>query len=201
MILLSLAHLFLRMYRGQCRNIILMLILLTCFFTEAILIWCKVQNVDNGIFTTLSIVVHDTLWFCLLTRYFGLRYLWMLLSLFFVTAFLNLFSVEGLVHFNYMTFVAGALIYVVVFIRESIDRLKNEALSFMVSNNYLLLCAPLLFFLSLSLLFGFKSKTLTTLPVIGSVILYQIVIYFVNLIYYSIINIHLYQTKHNPYAQ
>lgn len=201
MVLLTLAHCLLRLRWGQSRNIILLLLLLTGFFTEAGLIVCSILNLGNGILVTLSIILFDSLWLLLLGRYFALSYWKVIIAVFFTIAILNILSVEGSFHFNYWTFVAGALGYVTVFIRESIIRLRNEELTFMTSNNYLLLCAPLLFFLALSMLFGFKSRALATTALLGSVTLYEVVIYFVNIFYYGIINIYLFQTKKHLYAR
>lgn len=108
---------------------------------------------------------------------------------------------EGMYVFNYWTFVASAFLYLLLFIYLSFEKLKMEELNFLTSNGYLLLCAPLLFFLGLSFMFGFGSRLITASPVYGNIVLYDCIIYFVNIVYYGLINVYLFRLKHNHYVR
>jgi hypothetical protein len=139
-----------------------------------------------GIIISFYTIINFLFWILLLSNIINLRkeVTILILFIFFMFSSINLFIFEGLIHFNYQTFVFGSFIYLSIFICSSFKQLQNEKLSFFQSNNYLLLCAPVLFFIGLSFMFGFKSKALTSYIVFGNIKLYTFISYFVNIIYY-----------------
>lgn len=102
---------------------------------------------------------------------------------------------EGKFKINKITFVLGAFIYLAFVFFESFYQLKKENLSFFESNRFILIIAPLLFFLGFSLMFGFIKKDIRSTIIYGNTNLYKFVSYYVNLIYYAIINIYIYKER------
>lgn len=115
-----------------------------------------------------------------------------------ITAFvsygiINTIEIEGLFDFNYTTFLFGALGYIIILLIDSFKKLRNEALFYFYSNDFILLCAPIIFYFGTSLMFGFRGKEITKTMIYNDFDLYHTVIYFVNFIYYTIVNIFIYR--------
>ena len=147
--------------------------------------------------SSIYVILHHTLWLVLLFANVRLPkpYKNIIITVFLTSAILNLLFFEGFHKFNYYTFIAGALIYLVAFILESFYQLQKEKLDFFQSNTYLILCAPVLFFIGFSFMFGFKSRSVTSAVVFGSVKLYAFISCFANIAYYTIINIYIYKER------
>ncbi|HLA56560.1 MAG TPA: hypothetical protein VK623_10690 [Flavobacterium sp.] len=122
------------------------------------------------------------------------------LIVFLAFSIINLLMFEGFSRFNFYTFIIGALLYIVLFIQDSFYRLKHEDFAFFQSNNYLLLFAPILLFLGLSFVFGFKSHSLNSTVIFGNVKLYGFIVCFVNIVYYVLINIYVNREKKMKYV-
>ena len=73
--------------------------------------------------------------------------------------------------------------------------LKDENIGFFKSNHFILISSPIIFFFGLSILFGFNSMKLIKTIVFGNVTLYRFIIIFVNIIYYSLLNIYIIKEK------
>lgn len=172
-------------------------ILAICTTTELLLVALTVHHIPNGPLVTASIVCHDTLWLWLLGSVFEIGYARNAIVLFLFAALGNCLFYEGHLHFNYVTFLIGAFLYVIIFIWESVKLLRIESLEFLTSNRYILLCAPLFFFLALSFVFGFRSEVLSNYPIFMKFSVYHILILLANISYYGIINLYLIRTK-NP---
>lgn len=97
--------------------------------------------------------------------------------------------------FQYYIFVIGGLAYVSFFWYECYQKLISDQLTFFTKDNFILIASPVLFFLGMSILFGFKSHDLTTVIIIGNITLYQLIAYFVNFVLYSLILIYIYKVK------
>lgn len=174
----------------------LLLILAVCLVTEIVNSVLSLWRLSNGLATSISILFHDSFWILLLSRNLSYRLTAKAgLALFLIFAIGQLIFMEGLFTFRYYSYIIGAFIYIVLFLYENFHQLRKENLSFFFSNTYLLLFAPVLFFIDLSLMFGFESPALTSAKIFGNIKLYDFVIYFVNLVYYSLINIYIYREK------
>ncbi len=175
----------------------LLAILFVCFFTEVINSILIVNGKPIGLCFTISIIIHHGLWLWLLAKNAAFKKVAFLLpGCFLVFGIVNLFFFDGTQRFNYYTFVAGAFLYIIIFIYESFRRLKQENFSFFLSNIYLLLAAPVLFFFGLSFMFGFNSENVTSILIFGHIKIYTFITYFVNIVYYTLINIYVYREKH-----
>lgn len=171
-------------------------IMLICFFTELINTLLIVNAKSIVFSSSLSICFHHSIWLLLLLNFVSFpRTTFILLIGFVAFAAGNLFFFEGTDNFNYYTFVVGAFVYIGIFIYESFYKLRQEAFSFFLSNDYLLLLAPVLFFFGLSFMFGFKSSKITSFIIFSDIKLYSFIIYFVNIVYYTLVNIYIYREK------
>jgi hypothetical protein len=94
--------------------------------------------------------------------------------------------------FNSYAFIIGALLYVIFFIYESYFQLNKENLAFFKTKEYLLLFAPILYFLAFSVIFGFKSKLLNA-TLFANLEFYDIVCNFINYILYGCILYYIYK--------
>ncbi len=144
--------------------------------------------------TVLYCYIHFILWFFLLFKMVNkekaLKYIIPLYSIFCLIDFLY---IEGARSLNYYSFVLGTFIYVSNFIVFSFQNLKKEDFSFFLSNSYIILSSPVLFFTGMSLLFAFDTSSLFHIKIIDNVSLYVIICYFVNIIYYFLINCYIYR--------
>ena len=122
------------------------------------------------------------------------RVLWMII-LYLIICIINIEFIEKGI--NYNLFIAGAFLYLILFIIESFFQLNDENLSFFQSNNYLLLFCPVMFFLGMSFILGFKSPSISKTPMLYYFTLYQLINYPVNIIYYTLINVYMYAEKRN----
>ena len=182
--------------RGNVVHRFLIAILFVSLSNEVVSYYYLTTGGKSGSFYTISVLLHNVLWLSLLSRIANLRkIILVILPLYVGFAIYNLIMLEGPDSFNFNTFTLGAILYLVLFIIESFRRLKLEQLSFFTSSNYILLCAPLLLFVFLSFIFGFKSKTLYQVKIFGDFPLYRAVTYFANVVYYTLINIYIFRRK------
>lgn len=196
LVLITLFHALFNLRRKKPINKLLLYILALSFFTELINTFLKYKMLPYGTFTTLSVITNAILWMLILHQVFRIkRGISMAMILFCVFAVINLFFMEGYTKFNYYTFVLGSFLYVILFIYESFYQLKKENFYFFQSNKYILLFSPILLFLGLSLMFSFKSFSLTSTKIIGEVKLYTFVNIFVNVIYYISLNYYILKEK------
>lgn len=144
----------------------------------------------------LYVFLHHLIWLCLIGQSALAKGHLKFILVFFAGFGLCFLLYNGLdMRFHYEVFILGALLYLIVFTFESYSRLKNEQLSFFLSNTYLLLFAPVLFFFGMSLIFNFRSSAIGKVLLGYGLTLYDVVAYFVNIVYYSLINVYIYKEK------
>jgi hypothetical protein len=157
---------------------------------------------NNLICTMLYCYIHFILWFCLLFKIFKekrqLKYILLFYSLF---CLLNWLCREDLKSFNNYSFALGTFIYVFLFIIFSFKFLKQENFNFFTSNHCLLVSSPVIFLLGMSFLFAFDSSELFSVKIYKETVVYTIVAYFVNFIYYSLINLYIYKENKKSHVQ
>lgn len=103
----------------------------------------------------------------------------------------NPFKIQKFLQFDHYAFILGSFIYCLIFLITSFKKLKNDDLDYFKSNNFILLFAPILFFIGLSFVFGFQDTEASKIMVLGKFELYSIISYFVNIVYYSLINLYI----------
>jgi len=174
----------------------LIIILIICFVTELTNCILIVNHQSIGLAVTISVICHHTIWLLLLSNNNNIKNLSRIaIMAFLLFAIINLFYLEGTKSFNYLTFVLGAFIYILCFIYHSIFELRHENLPLFLSNKYLLTFAPVIFFFGMSFMFAFKSKNITSTMLLPHIKLYDFVIYYVNIIYYVLVNLYIYRDK------
>lgn len=176
----------------------LLYILLVVFFTELINSILVYNNLPIRIPFYISIVFHDVFWLLAFKENINSKKVSnMILYIFMVFSIINFIIIEIVDTYNYYTFIVGALLYVVFFIYESFKQLRAENLTYFLSNNYLLLFAPVYFFFGMGLLLGFKPLGVTKIILFGQVTLYVFIVNIVCIAYYTLINIYIYREKNN----
>lgn len=175
---------------------LLIVVLFICSLTEIINSILIFNGISIVLSTTIGTILHHITWLMILrTKIYFKQIFYILLSSFIIFTMVNLIFIDGVSHFNNYTFVIGAFIYVIIFIYESFYKLKQESFSYFLSNDYILLFSPVLFFLGLSFYFGFKNSSLGDINIFSSIKLYDFIGYFGNIIYYTLINIYIYREK------
>ncbi len=176
-------------------NKVLMMVL---SFTAANVILTKIflnYNIDINLITNIHIIVCHTLWLVLLakiTHMGSIKYfiiIWLLLSI------VNFFFVENPFHLNSKTFISSAMLYVVVYIFACIKRLSDERLDYFFNNNFILISSPILYLIGYSMMFGFKSKTLNNATFFNCIKLFDLICYFANYIFYTLITVYIYKEE------
>ena len=107
--------------------------------------------------------------------------------------FTMIFVADNLLNAAFYMFTVGSIIYITSFIVLSFNVLKIENFNLFLSNEFLLIISPIFFFIGLSFLFAFGSKSLFKEKIFGNIYLYNLINYSVNLIYYSLINLYIYK--------
>ncbi|KFF03172.1 hypothetical protein B0A68_10470 [Flavobacterium reichenbachii] len=173
-------------------------ILFVVFFTELINSILVYNSRPIRIPFNISIIFHDIFWMLAFREIINRKKMSnIILCLFVLFSVVNFIVIEITDAYNYYTFVFGALLYVSLFIYESYKQLKEENLMYFLSNNYLLLFAPVYFFFGMGLMLGFKALGVTKMLLFGQVTLYVFIVNIVCIAYYSLINIYIYRENNN----
>lgn len=176
----------------------LLYILFVVFITELVNSILVYNNRSIRIPFIISIVFHDIFWMLAFRENINRKKMTNVMICFFVLfSIINFIIIEISDIYNYYTFVFGALLYVILFIYESYRQLREENLMYFLSNNYLLLFAPVYFFFGMGLMLGFKSLGVTKKVLFGEVTLYVFIVNIVCIAYYTLINIYIYREKNN----
>ena len=172
-----------------------MSVLLLNFITEIISACFLINKMKLDLLYSISFIFHNTLWLLLLfeiTSLKKIKTIFIFLFLFF--SIYNILFLEC-TNLNYLTFIFGAILYLIIFIYISFTQLNKENLDFFKSNYYILLFAPILFFLGYSFMFGFRNLKVRDVIIFGNTNLYTLISYFVNIQYYTLINIYIYKER------
>lgn len=178
-------------------NRALIAILSICTLTEIITTVFIVFEMNISLVYNISLAFHNCLWLVLLTLAFKKKWLKMVVLGYFLYCLLNLFVIEGINYFNYNIFIVGALLYISIFISESFLQLKRENFGFFMSNLYVVLYAPIVFFFSMGFIFAFRTFEFGN---VFNIDLYDFIISYVNLIYYSLVIFYIYREKKLAYG-
>lgn len=174
----------------------LLVLYLVCITNEIFLCYFSFNKMGVGFNSSVYVIIHNVLWLIILSECFSYKKIIYITTIIYIAfSIINLLFFEGLIYFNYNTFILGSLIYLILFLIECFNRLKIEDINFFKINKFILIVSPVLFFLGLSMIFGFHSKRLSYYKIFNIVPLYTIITYFVNFIYYSLINIYIFKEK------
>ncbi len=144
---------------------------------------------------SLSFVLHNALWLLLLLLIFQAKKKeYLIFWGFLLFSVFNLFFYEG-DGLNYLTFIVGAILYIVYFIYKLVVCLKNEQLDFFSTNDFILISSPVMFFLGFSFNLGFRDSPLRNALIFNEVDLYTFIGNCVNFIYYGLLIIYIFKQK------
>ncbi len=176
------------------------LILSVFMLNETICFLCNVYLLTFKINFTITTFIHALLWLLILKKSVRFPKVMTGLLIVFVTfSFCDLFFIEGWKLFNCYSFILGAFMYLIVFLIESFYQLKQENFPFFFSNQFLLLMTPVLFFIGLTFMVSFKSHEVISTVFFGKIELYKTIIIFVNIVYYTLLNLYIYREKKKVY--
>lgn len=191
----------LAVYLSHNKQLIVLLLLgvvntiISTFFRE--------KNISIDLNTNLYILLHTLIWFYILWKSSYKNYIIYCMFLFIALSIINLYFSESFEKINNsIPFIVGAFMYVMFFLIESFSQLHKENLDFFKSNNFILIFSPVAFFIGMSLVFGFKNRTLNDTMIFKGINFYKLINLIVNMIYYSLINIYIFRenkNKNGPY--
>lgn len=165
-------------------------------FTEIITNILLIKNIDISLLYSVMFIVHNALWLFFISNKFFKNKLTIIIPAFYIIiCIINLFFVEGIKVLNYYSFIVGALIYCIIFLKLSYSKIKNEDFEYLKSTSYLFLLAPVFFFLGFSFLLAFRNNSLLAYKPFLNFELYDIVTNFSNYIYYGILILYIIKEK------
>jgi len=177
-------------------NLIVLLLLFISVGNELFSNYLKINNYSNTFNYNLYILFHNYIWIFIISKeVFNSKQRIILLSIYWIITLLNLFCIGDLYIFNFYNFLLGAFIYIVLFLFKSYFKLIKNQLGFFTSNYFILLSAPLLFLLGLSLMFAFHNKWLIQTLIFKNTNLYTLICYTSNIVYFTLIAIYFYREK------
>ncbi len=181
--------------RDQKNHLLLLLVLADGLITEFFSLILQCLNMHVLLLYSISFIIYHSLWLLIITNVEELKK-WrkIFVSGYITFSLSNLFFIEK-TNLNHLTFIVGALIYISVFLYYSYHQLNRENLSYFTKNEYLLLFIPILFFFGLSFIFGFRNSQVIGAIVYPNVTLYTFIGYFVNIVYYSLVNLYIYKER------
>ena len=202
---LSIVHYFLlttflfALYGLRWKNPIhrcVLVILAVFVMNESVTIISQLYDTTFKISVTITTYIHHSMWLLILRKAVTFPKVVTGFMIAFITFCLcDLFLIEGWLIFNCYSFIVGAFMYLILFLIESFYQLRKENFPFFFSNQFILLMAPVLFFIGLTFMFGFKSRAIMTTVFFEKFQLYRTIIIVVNMVYYSLLNIYIYREK------
>lgn len=180
--------------RDRTENKLLFWCLSCGVLNEIITLILTINNYIPNFNSTLYIIINGFLWLLILQTVSAQKKLISISKVIFLTfAIINLLFIEGYKTFNSLTFIFGSLLYVVIFIYDSYLELKKENLDYFTANSYILIVAPVLYFIGFSFIFGFKDQKLNHIIIFDKIILYSFISYFANFFYCISITYYIYK--------
>ncbi len=178
----------------------ILIILAVFIINESISIISDLYDTSFKTSITITTLIHHSLWLLILREAVSFPKVVTGFLIAFITFCLcDFFLIEGWLIFNCYSFIVGAFMYLFLFLIESFYQLRKENFPFFFSNQFILLMAPVLFFIGLTFMFGFKSRAIMTTVFFEKFELYRTIIIVVNVVYYSLLNIYIYREKKELY--
>lgn len=176
-------------------NLLLLILLLSCI-NELASKWLRHYGIPIGVLVTSYVIITNLLWLLILKQTSNNKKLISgAVTLFLLFSLVNIIFLDGLKVFNYYTFTIGAFLYLFLFIYDNFDEMKKENFDYFYSDQYLVIAAPVLFFIGFSFIFSFRSKTLDNTCIFPQLRLYDFISYLVNTVYYTMLMYYIYRSK------
>ncbi len=182
--------------KSYIHNVLFIIVLFSTIneIVAPILLYYKVKI---ALTSTFVAIIHHSLWILILYKIFSEKksiLISMIVYLFF--SFLNMSFFEGINKFNTLTFTVGAMVYIVLLLKELLLIIKNEHFTFFKTTNFILVLSPILLLFSLSLILNFNSYNSIVLnKMLFGIGLYTVISFFSNFIYYGFILYFIYLEK------
>ena len=177
-------------------HLVLFLIISVSLINEFYNVYLITEKKDQFWNNNAFVLLNQILWYGLFSMVLNKKRLFLLLfSIFSTFSIFMYLKYNVLTEFIFEIFIFGAVIYVSFFLIFSFLRLKNEEITFFTSNHFIIISAPLLFFIGTSLIFSFRNDNLAKFVILNNISFYTFITYFVNIIYYSLINIYIYKER------
>lgn len=171
-------------------------ILFICGLNEVLSIVFIVNGIPKGLLFTINVTIHHALWLALLTQTMqNFKYQIGIMAVFIGLAVMNVVCYEGFYDFNFNTFIAGAFLYLILFIYECFKQLKAENFDFFTDDVFVLLFSPVLFFVGFSFIFGFRSIDLSNTFISENITLHSLIAGAVNISYYALLNLYIFKQR------
>jgi hypothetical protein len=181
--------------RNNIKHLFLLTIVFIGMFNEFLNLILISKKIGIGFNTNIYLIVHNSIWLYLSLQIFKNNKIKFLLFAYLLFCLLNLLFLQGLYKFNNHSFILGAIIYLLFFIHGCYSKLKSDDLLFFKSNDFILISSPILFFLGLSLIFGFHKKEIAYFKIFDFLPLFTFISYFATISYYTLINIYIYRER------
>lgn len=196
MVLLTFIHALFWLNPKKKVNIYLLIILFSGLFSEISYILLYSYNLKITYAHIVSTFMFHTFWLFILIDYVTKKKLLLYLSYFFIFfSIVNFCFVIVSGKYNFYSFVLGSILYTLFFIKENYRQMKAELVEFFINDTYLLIFAPLMFMLGLSLILSFAKVEIVRAEMFWNVTLYELFVNLACLVYYSLINIYIYREK------
>lgn len=177
-------------------HLYILLILTIAIITETINTIFVFNNKSISLCATLSFGVSIMLWLLILESVVYFKTIFKALFYAFCGfAISNVIFFEGTETFNNYTFLIGAFVYIIIFLYESFFQLKRENFQYFLSNIYILIFSPVLFYFGFTFYFAFKDSIIGDKIIVWKYTLYDIIALFINLVYYTMVSIYIYREK------
>ena len=195
-VLLTIIHALLCLNRKKKINRYLLIVLFTGVVSEISFIIFESLNIKTTYVHMVSTFIFHTFWLFILKEHVTKKKLLLYLSYFFIFfSIVNFCFVIVSGKYNFYSFVLGSILYTLFFIKENYRQMKAESLQFFINDTYLLIFAPLMFMLGLSLILSYAKSEIVKAEVIFGITLYKLFVNLACLVYYSLINIYIYREK------
>lgn len=157
----------------------------------------KCYDISIAFNSYLYILFHTLVWLYVIKREMqSKKFATIGIVVFFIFSVYLLLIAESIIKVDSpLLFIVGALFYLIFFLFLSFKQLRNENLAFFTNNNFILLFSPILFFIGFSFVFAFKNRNLNETILWEDISLYNLISYFINIIYYSLINLYIYKER------
>ena len=192
-ILLIVIYAFVRV-RGVNHNLLKLILLVTginVFLTELLIAY----SINIRLNTNLYFILNNFLWIQILLQHFRRRNKTIINFGLIIFIALSLYTNSIISDVFYTYFTLTSLLYIALFFLISTKYLKNENITFFQSLDFILIFAPVLFFLGMSFIFGFKSDVFSKTYILEGVNVYRFINFIVNMVYYWLIAYYVFKSK------
>lgn len=173
-------------------NLVIKTILRINAITELFGFIFKIYFLSTKYLITTNVVMTFLLWFQILQDVYKKKIVLYSTIFFLFFFFFDFIILNHCNKFSYYSFVFGSLIYVCCYLFFNFSFLKEEKIAFFFQNQFIIVSAPIFFFLGMSFLFAFVSPEISGYKIYEGKTLYSFINDFVNFVQYILIAYFIY---------